>query len=115
MKYYNKPNYINEKFLEATDKGWVDNRTGEILVAVPHLINRLKSIGYDFGKNVQNEVKTEEAELKEINRESEELINEQESDLEIEKIVNEEVPDLQEQTPAPAKKRRGRPAKNKEI
>lgn len=41
MKNFNKPSYIPEQFLTATNQGWIDNRTGEILVALPNLLNRL--------------------------------------------------------------------------
>ena len=44
MSIFNKPNYIDEKFLEATNQGWIDARTGEILVAIPYLSDRLKAV-----------------------------------------------------------------------
>lgn len=40
---FNKPNYIDEKYVEATNNGWIDNRTGEILVAIPYMLNRIKA------------------------------------------------------------------------
>lgn len=39
---FGKPNYIPEEFLIATRQGWVDSRTGEILVSVVHLDQKLK-------------------------------------------------------------------------
>ena len=44
MSIFNKPNYIDEKFLEATNQCWIDARTGEILVVIPYLSDRLKTV-----------------------------------------------------------------------
>lgn len=41
---FNKPNYIDQKFVEATKSGWVDKRTGEILVALPNLLERIAAL-----------------------------------------------------------------------
>lgn len=38
---FGKPNYIPEEFLIATRQGWVDKRTGEILVSVLNLDKKL--------------------------------------------------------------------------
>lgn len=104
MKNFNKPNYIDEKFITATDNGWIDNRTGEILVAVPRLIERLTEVGYQFDDTPKEKI-TEET--------NEELVEKtvviEETDTEIEKLVNEEIPVTTEEKP----KRRGRPAKPK--
>lgn len=40
---FGKPNYIPEEFLSATNQGWVDNRTGEILVCVKNLDKKLEA------------------------------------------------------------------------
>ena len=38
---HKKPNYLPEQFVVATDKGWVDIRTNEVLEAIPNLIARI--------------------------------------------------------------------------
>ena len=38
---YKKPTGVPEQFIEATRHGWVDNRTGEVLEAIPNLVARL--------------------------------------------------------------------------
>lgn len=40
---FGKPNYIPEEFLSATNQGWVDNRTGEILVCVKNLDKKIEA------------------------------------------------------------------------
>ena len=107
MKYYNKPNYIDEKFLEATNQGWIDTRTGEILVAIPYLLDRLKAISPVRPIEVNIELEKEKVIEETIDEDASE-----ETDSAIEKIVNEEVPKLEETTES-VKKRRGRPAKPK--
>ena len=107
MSNFNKPNYINEKFLEATNQGWIDTRTGEILVAVPRLLERLKAISPVRPIEVNIELEKEKVIEETIDEDDSE-----ETDSAIEKIVNEEVPKLEE-TAEPVKKRRGRPAKPK--
>ena len=39
---HTKPNYIAEDDLIATEKGWENKHTGEILVAIPNLKEKLK-------------------------------------------------------------------------
>ena len=41
MTNFCKPSYIPDEFLSATRHGWVDKRTGEILVAVANLDTKL--------------------------------------------------------------------------
>ena len=38
---YKKPTGVPEQFIGATRHGWVDNRTGEVLEAIPNLASRL--------------------------------------------------------------------------
>lgn len=109
MSNFNKPNYIDEKFLEATNQGWIDTRTGEILVAIPYLSDRLKAISPVRPIEVNIELEKEKV-IEEVITE----VDSEETDSEIEKIVNEEVPKVEE-TVEPVKKRRGRPAKVKEA
>lgn len=43
MSLYNKPSYIPSEFLKATKQGWVDIRTGEVLVAIANLDTLVKT------------------------------------------------------------------------
>lgn len=47
---FNKPNYIDEQYVEATNHGWIDNRTGEVLVAIPRMLDRMKAKGIEIQK-----------------------------------------------------------------
>lgn len=43
MSLYNKPTYIPNEFLKATKQGWVDTRTNEVIVAIAHLDELVKT------------------------------------------------------------------------
>lgn len=48
IKLWMKPSYIKAEFLKATKKGWCYTKNNdEVIVAVPHLSNRLESQGLD--------------------------------------------------------------------
>lgn len=63
---FNKPNYIDQKYVEATNSGWIDNRTGEILVAVPQLLNRLTQSETKYETVVEGEFIEEKTKVEEI-------------------------------------------------
>lgn len=54
---FNKPNYIDEQYVEATNYGWIDNRTGEVLVAIPRMLDRMKAKGIEIQKEEKNLLK----------------------------------------------------------
>lgn len=73
---FNKPNYIDQKFVEATNNGWIDNRTGEILVAVPRMLDRIKAMKVE-AEQILEEVEivtTKEVELPVVQTVAEELV-----------------------------------------
>ena len=104
MKKFAKPTYIPEEFLEATNSGWVDKRTGEILVAMTGLLDKLKAeeivhlpvvIKEDIDKDIEkivNEEVPEKVETVEVETEtkSEEVIEEPTEEVKTEEVKVEE-------------------------
>lgn len=101
-----KPKYIPEEFLAATKHGWVDTRTNEVVVAIPHLDKKIKSLDTMFVKEepVVTDVVLNDS-LENIEETIDNIVNETVS----EEIQTKEEIVLEEVKP----KRRGRPAKNK--
>ncbi len=107
---YQKPKTTEPQFIEATKQGWVDVRTGEVLVAVPNLKKRIEDF---FGEKedcssviIQPEIQTEQ------------IISTAELEVDLTKPdsteddIEEKLKDIIEEDKLIApKKRRGRPAK----
>lgn len=105
MKKFAKPTYIPEEFLEATNSGWVDKRTGEILVAMTGLLNKLNAeeivhlpvvIKEDIDNDIEkivNEKVPEKVEIVEVETEtkSEEVIEEPTEEVKVEEPKTEVV------------------------
>ena len=104
MKKFAKPTYIPEEFLEATNSGWIDKRTGEILVAMTGLIDKLnaeeiihlpvvikENIDNDIEKIVNEEIPEKSETVVETETKSEELIEEPTEEVKAEETKTEVV------------------------
>lgn len=104
-----KPNYIPEEFLIATKHGWVDTRYNEVVVAIPHLDKKIKSLDELFVKEEIVEAEKNET----ISDDIQENIDEKIDDI-VNENVSAETDSVTETSVEEVKpKRRGRPAKNK--
>lgn len=117
MKKFAKPTYIPEEFLEATNSGWIDKRTGEILVAMTGLIDKLNAeeiihlpvvIKEDIDNDIEKIVNEEIPEKVETETKSEELIEKPTGEVKAEEVKVEET--KTEVVKQPSK--RGRKPKN---
>lgn len=117
MKKFAKPTYIPEEFLEATNSGWVDKRTGEILVAMTGLLDKLNAeeivhlpivIKEDIDNDIEKIVNEEVPEKVETETKSDELIKEPTEEVKAEVVKVEETKTEVVKQPS----RRGRKPKN---
>lgn len=96
---YKKPTGVPEQFIEATRHGWVDNRTGEVLEAIPNLVARLA----DYEKYMTDREKPHEEGVNtfEVHKPSKslELQEEQEVEVKLDLINHTTVTDTIKETP----------------
>jgi len=114
MTNYNFPTYCPNAI--ATDKGWVDPKTGELLV----LFRGLKSLILDTKNNPKPNQKEPEILIEVIPEfENTEILQDtpiealESTPVESKEESNPEVPETKEIVPEAPKKKRGRPAKVK--
>jgi len=120
-RMFNKPNYIDEKYVEATNSGWIDNRTGEILVSIPRMLDRMKEKGLFDVKEVTNQlasVQPIDTKILEpfFENKSESTVDEPEKQDVLDDLLNMliKVKANKDLVPTEDKPRRGRPRKVKE-
>lgn len=106
----------------ASKRGWIVERTGEVLVSVVNMDEKLRQyFGFDFLEvpasvdEEKKEVVVEPGDVKEIVETIDQIIETSQKDDTVE--PTKEVSDIEkliDEQPEPVKKRRGRPRKNKE-